>query len=128
MLFRSWGGSCGIGIPNSLSDAYDWCDAPQFGISEPPPPLPGFSASVSAPASSDARGERGEVCKVLSDMPGLEWGGNKTPWELGVACSTWKRQVCTVAGTVDFSFMWKSVSWMLSEGIRKNLETRSRIH
>ncbi|OLP88022.1 hypothetical protein AK812_SmicGene30703 [Symbiodinium microadriaticum] len=39
--------------------------------------------------------------KVLWD---IDWGGNKTPWELGMAYSTWRRQVCTVAGTVGSRF------------------------
>ena len=96
-------------------DAFDWCDTPQFGISEPPPPLPpGLSVSATAPASSgepamlEGKSEKqdgGKVqWKVLWDMPGFDWGGNKTPWELGMAYSTWRRQVCTVAGTVGSRF------------------------
>ena len=42
--------------------------------------------------------------KVLWDMPGFDWRGNKTPWELGMAYSTWRRQFCTVARTVGSRF------------------------
>ena len=40
---------------------------------------------------------------MLTDIPNFDFSG-KTPWELGMSYSTWKRQLCTVAGTASGKF------------------------
>ena len=44
-----------------------------------------------------------EQWKALTDIPNFDFSG-KTPWELGMSYSTWKRQLCTVAGTASGKF------------------------
>ena len=122
---------------NASAYAFDWCDTPQFGISELPP---GLSVSATAPASSgepamlEGKSEKqdgGKVqWKVLWDMPVLtgEATQHRGSWAWLKVSGSDRFALLQGLWEADFSFMWKGVSWMLSEGISKNLETRSRIH
>ena len=100
--------------PNSDEDQ----SANPWNISQPPAVPPGLTSHLhrsekakAEHSSQPAPGQSGrapvtgqkEQWKVLTDFPSFDFT-SKTPWELGMAYSTWKRQICTVAGTASGVF------------------------
>ena len=100
--------------PNSDEDQ----SANPWNISQPPAGPPGLTSHLHKSEKAKAEhssqpgpGQSGrtpvtgqkEQWKVLTDFPSFDFT-SKTPWELGMAYSTWKRQICTVAGTASGVF------------------------
>ena len=76
-------------------------------VGPPAPTSPGLvrgGRETSEKSRQDDRMETDkEQWKVLTDIPNFDFSG-KTPWELGMSYTTWKRQLCTVAGTASGKF------------------------
>ena len=91
--------------PHLSKSARDGAGEKQQQLLDPLQPLPPGLCHPSASAHENPRDSGGMKVqwKVLGDMPEFNLTAH-TPWELGMFFSTWKRQVCTVAGTACIRF------------------------